>query len=380
MIISSPMDYEKAAQRRLPPFLFNYIAGGAGEEITLKNNRRDLRRIAFRQRILSEAGNVDLSTNLWGQELSMPLVLAPVGLTGMYGRYGEVAAARAAARKNIPFTLSTVGVSPVAQLAHNVGTDHLWFQLYVLKDRAFMRDVLERAWNAGVRTLVFTVDMPIPGARYRDRHSGLSGPFAYYRRIFQALCHWGWAIPVGIFGRPHDLGNISTYLGWHVGLMDYMGYLNENFDPSIGWKDLEWIRKLWKGKMLLKGILDKEDAKEAVRFGADGIVVSNHGGRQLDGAISTARALPVIADAVKGQIKILADSGIRSGLDVMRMIALGADATMIGRSYIYALAAGGEKAVVNLLNLYETEMRICMTLTGAKDISSLTPDRLVRGF
>ncbi|KMQ86326.1 l-lactate dehydrogenase [Lasius niger] len=192
--------------------------------------------------------------------------------------------------------------------------------------------------------------------------------------------HWGWAFPVGVFGRPHDLGNISTYMGKRVGLMDYMGYLSENFDPSIGWKDLEWIRRFWKGKMILKGILDKDDAKEAVRFGADGIVVSNHGGRQLDGAISSAKALPVIADAVKGQIKILADSGIRSGLDVMHMLALGADVVMIGRSYIYALASGGEKAVINLLDIYEREMRICMILTGARDIQSLTSDRLVHSL
>ncbi|QCE35771.1 alpha-hydroxy-acid oxidizing protein [Acetobacteraceae bacterium] len=371
MIISSPKDYEKVAKNVLPPFLFEYIAGGAGNETTLRSNQRDLARVAFRQRILSEAGNVDLSTTLWNQKLSLPLVLAPVGLTGMYGRYGEVAAAHAAKKKNIPFTLSTVGVSPVAKLAKKVGPSHLWFQLYVLKDHAFMRDVLQRAWNSGVRTLVFTVDMPIPGARYRDRHSGLEGNYAWFHRAYQIATHWKWAISVGLLGGPHDLGNISTYMGKSVGLLDYMGYLNKNFDPSIGWKDLEWIRSFWKGKMILKGILDKKDAKEAVQFGADGIVVSNHGGRQLDGAISTARALPAIADEVKGQIKILADSGIRSGLDVMRMIALGADAAMIGRSYIYALASAGEAGVTNLLNIYEREMRICMTLTGQKSLKTL---------
>jgi L-lactate dehydrogenase (cytochrome) len=239
-----------------------------------------------------------------------------------------------------------------------------------------MRNVLERAKAAGVTTLIFTVDMPVPGARYRDAHSGMSGPFAAQRRILQAMTHPRWAWDVGLLGKPHDLGNISKYRGNPTGLADYIGWLGDNFDPSISWKDLEWIREFWDGPMVIKGILDPENARDAVTFGADGIVVSNHGGRQLDGVLSTARALPPIADAVKGQIKIFADSGIRTGLDVVRMLALGADCAMLGRSYIYALAAGGEAGVQNLLDLIEKEMRVAMVLTGAKSIADISTDLL----
>ena len=226
--------------------------------------------------------------------------------------------------------------------------------------------------------LDFTVDMPVPGARYRDAHSGMSGPNAAMRRYLQSVTHPHWAVDVGLRGRPHTLGNISTYLGKTVSLEDYMGYLGANFDPSISWKDLEWIRDFWKGPMLIKGILDPEDAKDAVRFGADGIIVSNHGGRQLDGALSSARALPPIADAVKGQIKILADSGIRNGLDIVRMLALGADCTMIGRAFVYALAAEGERGVTNLLDLLEKEMRVAMTLTSVRNVAEITGELLVK--
>jgi len=375
MIISSAMDYRAAAQRRLPPFLFHYIDGGAYDEATLRRNVEDLRSIALRQRVLGEVGTVDLSTELFGEKLALPVALAPVGLTGMYARRGEVQAARAAASRGVPLTLSTVSVCPIEEVQRAVSRP-IWFQLYVLKDRDFMRNVLERAWAAGVRTLVFTVDMPVPGARYRDAHSGMSGPHAGLRRIWQAMCHPRWAWDVGLRGRPHDLGNVSAYLGHRIGLEDYIGWLGKNFDPAIGWRDLEWIRESWKGSMVLKGILDPVDAKEAVRFGADGIVVSNHGGRQLDGVLSSARALPAIADAVKGELKILADSGVRSGLDVVRMLALGADGVLLGRAFVYALAAAGEQGVAHLLDLIASEMRVAMTLTGAKSIAGITRDSL----
>jgi L-lactate dehydrogenase (cytochrome) len=254
----------------------------------------------------------------------------------------------------------------------------MWFQLYVLKDRGFMRNALERAQAAGVSTLVFTVDMPVPGARYRDAHSGMSGPNAALRRYWQAVTHPTWSWDVGLNGRPHDLGNVSAYRGKPTGLEDYIGWLGANFDPSISWKDLEWIREFWKGPMVIKGILDPEDARDAVRFGADGIVVSNHGGRQLDGVLSSARALPMIADAVKGELAILSDSGIRNGLDVVRMLALGADSVLLGRAFIYALATAGEAGVANLLDLIEKEMRVAMTLTGAKSISEISSDLLVK--
>lgn len=376
MIISASTDYRAAAQRRLPPFLFHYIDGGAYAEQTLRRNVDDLAGIALRQRVLRDMSELDLRTELFGESLAMPVALAPVGLTGMYARRGEVQAARAADSRGIPFTLSTVSVCAIEEVAPAIQRP-MWFQLYVLRDRGFMRDALERAQAAGVTTLVFTVDMPVPGARYRDAHSGMSGTHAALRRIGQAITHPRWALDVGLRGRPHDLGNISAYRGHATGLADYIGWLGSNFDPSISWKDLEWIRAFWKGPMVIKGILDPQDARDAVHFGADGIVVSNHGGRQLDGVLSTARALPAIADAVRGELKILVDSGVRSGLDVVRMLALGADAVLLGRAFVYALAVHGQAGVANLLDLVAQEMRVAMTLTGARRIADIGTDSLV---
>ncbi|HAV1361700.1 alpha-hydroxy-acid oxidizing enzyme [Vibrio parahaemolyticus] len=377
MIISASTDYRAAAKAKLPPFLFHYIDGGSYDERTLKRNTDDLGDVALRQRVLRDMTDLSLETEIFGEKLAMPIALAPVGLTGMYARRGEVQAAKAAEKKGIPFTMSTVSVCPIEEVAPAIERP-MWFQLYVLKDRGFMKNVLERAKAAGVTTLVFTVDMPVPGARYRDMHSGMSGPNAAMRRVFQSMRHPSWALDVGLLGKPHDLGNISTYRGEPTKLEDYIGWLGANFDPSISWKDLEWIRDFWDGPMVIKGILDEEDAKEAVRFGADGIVVSNHGGRQLDGVLSTAKALPSIADAVKGDLKIFVDSGIRTGLDVVRMLALGADCTLLGRSFVYALAAQGGAGVENLLDLYDKEMRVAMTLTGAKTIADLSRDSLVK--
>ncbi|MCS0416189.1 FMN-dependent L-lactate dehydrogenase LldD [Vibrio diabolicus] len=377
MIISASTDYRAAAKAKLPPFLFHYIDGGSYDERTLKRNTDDLGDVALRQRVLRDMTDLSLETEIFGEKLAMPIALAPVGLTGMYARRGEVQAAKAAEKKGIPFTMSTVSVCPIEEVAPAIERP-MWFQLYVLKDRGFMKNVLERAKAAGVTTLVFTVDMPVPGARYRDMHSGMSGPNAAMRRVFQAMRHPSWALDVGLLGKPHDLGNISTYRGEPTKLEDYIGWLGANFDPSISWKDLEWIRDFWDGPMVIKGILDEEDAKDAVRFGADGIVVSNHGGRQLDGVLSSAKALPSIADAVKGDLKIFVDSGIRTGLDVVRMLALGADCTLLGRSFVYALAAQGGAGVENLLDLYDKEMRVAMTLTGAKSIADLSRDSLVK--
>ena len=376
MIISAPSDYREAARRKLPPFLFHYIDGGAYAERTLTRNVEDFANVALRQRVLRGVGEIDLETRLFDETLDIPVVLGPVGLTGMYARRGEVQAARAAASRGVPFTLSTVSVCAIEEVAAAVDRT-MWFQLYVLRDRGFMKNALERAQAAGVRTLVFTVDMPVPGARYRDAHSGMSGPNAAVRRLAQAVAHPKWAWDVGLRGRPHDLGNVSHYLGKTTGLADYIGWLAGNFDPTISWKDLQWIRDFWEGPMIIKGILDPDDARDAVAFGADAIVVSNHGGRQLDGVLSSAKALPAIADAVKGRIRILADSGVRNGLDVVRAMALGADAVLLGRAYIYALATGGEAAVGNLLDLFAREMRVAMTLTGARTVADLGPHSLV---
>ena len=376
MIISSASDYREAARRKLPRFLFDYIDGGAYAEHTMRANSADLASISLRQRILRNVDSLSLKTTLFGKEQSLPIILSPVGLTGMYARRGEVQAAKAAATKGIPFCLSTVSVCSIEEVSSQ-SSQSIWFQLYVLKDRGFMRNALERAQAAGVTTLVFTVDMPTPGARYRDAHSGMSGPLAASRRILQATTRPDWAFNVGILGRPHDLGNISKYLGKATTLEDYVGWLGNNFDPSISWKDLEWIREFWKGPMIIKGILDPQDAKDAVSFGADGIVVSNHGGRQLDGVLSTARALPPIAEVVGDDLTVLVDSGIRSGLDVVRMLALGAKACLLGRSTVYALAADGQHGGEKMLDIFSQEMRVAMTLTGVTSIDKIDRTALV---
>jgi L-lactate dehydrogenase (cytochrome) len=377
MIISSAIDYREAARRKLPPFLFHYLDGGSGAEQTLRDNVSDLQDVRLRQRVLRGSETLDLSTEWFGVKYDLPIALAPIGLCGMYARRGEVQAARAAESRNIPFIQSTVSLCPLAEVASQCERP-IWFQLYVLKDRGFMRDVLHRARELGATTLVFTVDMPVPGARYRDAHAGMSGPNAAFRRIVQAMMHPRWAWDVGIFGKPHDLGNISAYRGHATGLEDYMGWLADNFDPGINWSDLQWIRDEWKGPMVIKGILDVEDARDAKAFGADGIVVSNHGGRQLDGTLSSARALSQIAEAVKGDMTIFADSGIRTGLDVVRMLALGADGVLIGKAFIYALATAGYAGVRNLLALLEKEIRISMVLSGVRSVAEIDDKIIAR--
>jgi L-lactate dehydrogenase (cytochrome) len=376
MIISSTLDFREAARRRLPRFLFDYADGGANSEHTLRRNVLDLAEVPLRQRVLRGGGEVDLKTTLFGHERPLPVMLAPVGIAGMYRRRGETQAARAARKVGIPFCLSTVSLCSLAEVVKAAGSEHVWFQLYVIRDRAFMRDLLATAQAAGVQALVFTVDMPVPGARYRDAHSGMSGPRAPLRRMLQAIGKPGWAWDVGLNGRPHRLGNLEPVLGKASGLNDYMGWLASNFDPSIVWKDLDWIRASWKGPLIIKGILDPEDARAAADIGADGIVVSNHGGRQLDGVLSSTRALPAIADAVGDRLTVLADSGIRSGLDVVRMLALGARGVLLGRAWLFALAARGEPGVVQLLELISREMRVAMTLTGAHSIADINRSNL----
>ncbi|MFM3282886.1 FMN-dependent L-lactate dehydrogenase LldD [Klebsiella quasivariicola] len=377
MIVSAPSDYREAARRRLPRFLFDYIDGGAVAENTMNANATELASVALRQRVLCGAGEPTLATTILDAAWAMPVALGPVGATGMYARRGEVQAARAASRAGIPYTLSTVSVCSIEEVASQA-SGALWSQLYVLKDRGYMRNALERAWAAGMKTLVFTVDMPIPGSRYRDNRSGMSGPHATLRQYLQACTHPRWAMDVGLAGRPLSFGNIEAYTGHKMTMNDYMGFISNNFDPSIAWHDLEWIRDSWQGKLIIKGILDADDARNAVRLGADGIVVSNHGGRQLDGAIPTARALPRVVDAVGDDLTVLADSGVRSGVDVIRLLALGAKGVLLGRAYIYALAAAGEAGVAHLLHLFAEDMKVTMTLTGATSPSAISLDCLDR--
>lgn len=376
MIIASAQDYREAARRKLPRFLFDYIDGGSYAEHTLRSNVDDLSSVNLRQRVLRNVNNISLETTLFGQKQAMPIILSPVGLTGMFARRGEVQAAKAADKKGIPYTLSTVSVCPLEEVVPQ-SVQPIWFQLYVLKDRGFMKNVLERAQALGIKNLVFTCDMPTPGSRYRDPHSGMSGPCAGLRQMLQAITHPSWALDVGILGRPHDLGNVSKYLGGPIKLDDYIGWLEKNFDPTISWSDIQWVRDYWKGSMIIKGILHPEDARDAVMFGADGIIVSNHGGRQLDGVISTVKALPTIVDSIGDALTVLVDSGVRSGLDVVRMLALGAKGVFLGRSATYALAAQGQAGVENMIDIYAKEMRAAMTLTGVNSIKEINKSILV---
>jgi len=372
-------DYRELARRRLPRFLFEYIDGGAYSESTLRRNSADLQCIHLRQRVLRDVSNIALGTQLFGQSLALPLALAPVGLTGMYARRGEVQAARAAAAFGVPFTLSTMSVCAIAEVAA-ASPAPFWYQLYVIRDRSFMRDLLDRAEAAGCTALVFTVDMPLTGVRYRDYHAGLAGAAGLggqLRRLGQAMTRPRWAFDVGLCGRPHSLGNLLPVLGQNSGLKDYFGWIGSNFDPGVTWDDVAWVRERWKGALIIKGILEPDDARQAVALGADGLVVSNHGGRQHDGALSTIRALPAIADAVGGQTRILLDSGIRSGLDIVRALALGADAVLIGRAFIYALAARGQAGVAHVLDLMAAEMRVAMALSGLTSVKQIDRGVLV---
>ncbi|WP_297508548.1 FMN-dependent L-lactate dehydrogenase LldD [uncultured Caulobacter sp.] len=378
MKAASISDYRALAQARLPHFLFEYLDGGSYDELTLRRNREDLQAIALRQRVMRDVSGIDLSGDLFGQSVKLPVALAPVGLSGLYARRGEVQAQRAALEAGVPFTLSTVSACSIEEVRRASGAP-FWFQLYMIRDRAFMADLLRKAAEAECGALVFTVDMPVPGTRYRDYRSGLAGAPGLggaARRFAQAMVRPGWAYDVGLRGGPHSLGNVAPVLKGKTGIEDFFAWMRDNFDPSVTWRDLEWVRSQWRGPLIVKGILDPDDAREAIRCGADGVVVSNHGGRQLDGVLSSVAALPRVAEAVAGDATVLADGGVRSGLDVVRMLARGADSVLIGRAWVYALAARGQAGVADVLRLLAAEMRVAMALTGANRLADLTADSL----
>lgn len=373
MTIASISDFRTAAARRLPRFLFDYIDGGSYAESTLGRNVADLAAISLRQRVLRDVSDIDLSTELFGARQALPVALAPIGLAGMNARRGECQAVRAAEAAGVPFTLSTVGACSLGEVAA-AAQRPFWFQLYMVRDRHFMRDLLAQAREAACSALIFTVDMPVPGSRYRDYHSGLagaSGPLGSLRRGLQAAARPRWAWDVGLRGRPHTLGNVAPILGSGSGLEDFFAWMRTNFDPATTWRDLDFIRSEWTGPLVIKGVLDVEDAREAAALGADGVVVSNHGGRQLDGVPSSAAALRPIAEAVGDRLTVLADGGVRSGLDVLRMLALGARGVLLGRAWAWALAAGGQAGVEKMLGIIAAEMRVAMALTGTTSIDRI---------
>lgn len=371
MLPASISDYRELARRRLPRMIFDYIDGGSYAEVTLARNVADMEAIALRQRVMRDMSRLSTGVTLFGQQMAMPVALAPVGMAGMYGRRGEVQAARAAKTAGVPFCLSTVGICPLEEVGQGAGTPP-WFQLYMLKDRGYMRELLARAKDVGSPVLVFTVDLPVPGTRYRDVRSGLSaraaGPGAHLNRAWQGLTRPGWLWDVYLNGRPHVFGNVAKAVPEARGFGDFWGWIGANFDRSVAWKEIDWVRESWDGPIVLKGVLDVEDARDAVRAGADGIVVSNHGGRQLDGVKSSIAALPSIADAVGGDLTVLMDGGVRSGLDILKALALGAKGVMIGRAWAYALGAGGQPMIERMLGTLRAELSTAMILTGCTDV------------
>jgi L-lactate dehydrogenase (cytochrome) len=288
----------------------------------------------------------------------------------MYARRGEAQAKRIASERGIPMCLSTLSLCSLEEVAA-ASERPPWFQLYIMRDRRFLQDLVDRAEAAHCSTLVLTVDMPVPGARYRDARSGMSGPNSAASRLLQAATHPGWAWDVGLRGRPHRLGNLEPLLGAQSHIKDYMGWIARNFDPSVTWREVDELRRRWSGRLVLKGILDADDAREALNHGIDGIVVSNHGGRQLDGVPSTAAALPAIAAAVSGRMAVLVDGGVRSGLDVVRMLALGAQGVLLGRAWAYALGAAGGAGVSRLLQIMDAEIRVAMALGGVTRVEQI---------
>ncbi len=375
---ASVLDYREAARRRLPRVLFDYIDGGSYAEQTLAANVADIQALKLRQRVLRDVSKASMKTELFGQSLEMPVVLSPVGLAGMYARRGEAQAARAAKAKGVPFSLSTVGVCTMDEIAQAAAPP--WFQLYMIRDRRFMEEVLASASAIGCPVLLFTVDLPMPGARYRDVRNGMvaTTPRQRLGQTLDGLAHPGWLWDVQLNGRPHSLGTVAGAAKDLTRLIEFWSWIARNFDASLTWDDIAWVRERWKGPLVLKGILDVEDAERAVQCGVDGIVVSNHGGRQLDGVPSSISALPAIAQAVGGRTTVLMDGGVRSGLDVLKALALGAKACLIGRAWAWSLAAGGEAGVANMLHILRQELRMAMALTGCVDLREAGPDMLVR--
>ena len=374
LVPASYADYRREAERRLPTQLFHYVDGGAYAEHTLGRNVEDFEKLQLKQRVMHDVSRVDPSDSIFGYEMTIPAALAPIGLGGMMARRGEVQAKRAADAFGIPFTLSTVSICSLEEVAA-VSDKPFWFQLYMLKDRGAVTHILDRAKASGVRTLIFTVDLPVLGARYRDVRNGMGGGTTAWGRLrsgtLDYLAHPRWAVDVGLKGKPHTFGNLDDFVTKATTLADFKAWIDGQLDATVTWKDIEWLRAAWDGELIIKGILSTEDAIAAFDAGADGIVVSNHGGRQLDSVSSTIAILPRVLDAVGGRGTVIIDSGIRTGQDILKAKALGADMTLIGRPWVYANAARGEQGIRNLLSAMKEEMQVSMALTGVNTIQEV---------
>ena len=376
---ASLSDYRELARRRLPRQIFDYVDGGAFGEVTLAANRDDYHAINFRQRVLRDVSTRRLATTVLGEEIALPVILAPVGFGGMLARRAETQAARAAERAGVPFCESTLSICGIEEVAASIRRP-IWFQLYVMKDRSYAEDLMARAQSVGCTNMILTVDLPVVGQRYRDVRNGISGQissFGRLRRGVDLVRHTKWVRDVALGGRPLTFGNLEKALPEARVPADFQGWVASQFDPSVTWDDLAWLRENWRGRIALKGIMDAEDAREAADRGVDAVIVSNHGGRQLDDVPSTIRALPAVAAAVADRCEVLVDGGVRSGLDVVKALSLGARACLIGRPWAYAVAARGEAGVDHILRIMREEMLVTLGLTGVNDVRDLDRSALV---
>jgi len=370
-------DLRRLAQKKVPRAFFDYADAGSYSEETLRANRSDMSAIKLRQRVLVDVSARDTSTTILGEKVSLPLALGPVALTGLERGNGEILACRAAQAAGIPFTMSTMSICSIEDVAKAVGKP-FWFQLYVMKDRGFVRSLIERAAAANCSALVLTVDLQVLAQRHCDVKNGLSAPPSLkFKNLINMATKPGWVYSV-VTGKRWTFGNLDGHVKGMEGVGSLAQWTASQFDTTLNWKDLEWIRKVWSRKLIVKGVLDVEDAKLAAKTGADAIVVSNHGGRQLDGAPSSISVLPKVAEAVSSQIEVMFDGGVRSGQDVLRALALGAKSCLIGRSYIYGLGAGGEAGVVKAIEIIRKELEVSMALTGINNIKEIGPDILSR--
>lgn len=371
-------DLRDLARRRVPRVFFEYADSGSYNEETLRANRKDLEAIKLRQRILIDVDKRDLSTNIVGQKVSLPIALAPIGLCGMQFGDGEILSAKAANEAGVPFCLSTMSVCSIEQVAEATGKP-FWFQVYVIRDRAFIEDLINRAKAAKCSALVLTLDLQILGQRHRDVKNGLTVPPEIRLSNIVDIAtkpRWVWSI---LNGKSKTFGNLAGHVKGMENVNSLAEWTASQFDPTLSWKDVAWIRKLWPGKLILKGIMDVEDARLAAKSGADALIVSNHGGRQLDGAASSISMLPHIADAVGKDIEIMFDGGVRSGQDIMRALALGAKSCMIGRAYVYGLGAGGQAGVTKAIDILRKELDVTMALCGVSRVADIGPQVLVGG-
>ena len=369
-VVTCIEDLRKIAHRKVPRMFFDYVEAGSYSEETLRANRADMERITLRQRVLVDVSKRDTSTTILGQKVPVPLGLGPVALTGLQRGDGEILACRAAHAAGIPFCLSTMSICSIEDVAEAVRKP-FWFQLYVMKDRGFVRSLIERAAAAKCSALVLTADLQVLGQRHCDVRNGLSVPPAIrIKNVLNMATKPGWVLSV-LRGKRRTFGNLAGHVRGMENVSSLATWVSSQFDPALSWKDVEWVRRLWKGKLIIKGILDVADAKLAVKAGADAIVVSNHGGRQLDGAPSSISALPKVADAVGDKTEIMFDGGIRTGQDVMRALALGARSCLIGRAYVFGVGAGGQEGVAKAIEFIKNELDVTMALTGTKSVKDI---------